>query len=121
LIGSFVDRKAVLMTDGERQPRQPNEEIIENSPGDELGYALADLLRTKEVAEAIKKWVEAASTSKAGEYPHARLQAWLAFAFGLVIFLTIGLLGWLKVLSGEVTAGLLGSLVGYWYGRQRTP
>jgi hypothetical protein len=99
--------------------QHPDDEIVENSPGDELGYALADLLRTKEVSEAVKRWVDAVSTSKAGEYPHARLQAWLAFAFGLAIFFTIGFLGWLKVLSGEVTAGLLGSLIGYWYGRQK--
>ncbi|HWY05316.1 MAG TPA: hypothetical protein VNY24_00545 [Candidatus Acidoferrales bacterium] len=103
-----------------RQDESADEEIVENSPGDELGYAIADLLRTKEVAEAVKKWVEATAQSKAGEYPHARLQAWLAFAFGMVIFLTIAVLAWLKVLSGEVTAGLLGSLLGYWYGRQKS-
>jgi hypothetical protein len=104
----------------DERPQPPDEEITDSTPGDEVGFAVADLLRTKEVAEAIKKWVEAASISKAGEYPHARLQAWLSFAFGLVIFLLIGLLGWLKVLSGEVTAGLLGSLIGYWYGRQKS-
>jgi hypothetical protein len=111
------------MTADEREPGREgkllDEEIVENSPGDELGYAIADLLRTKEVAEAIKRWIDAASTNKAGEYSHARLQAWLSFAFGLVIFLTIAVLAWLKVLSGEVTAGLLGSLLGYWYGRQK--
>src|SRR5260370_34393100 len=100
-------------------PGPQDHELVENSPSDEIGYAVADLLRTKEVAEAIKKWVDAAAQSKAGQYPHAILQAWLSFAFGLVIFLTIGFLGWLRVLSGEVTAGLLGSLVGYWYGRHK--
>lgn len=104
---------------GKAEAENLNDDIVENSPQAEIGYAIADMLRTKEVAEAIKKWVGAAADARAGQYPHARLQAWLSFAFGLAIFLTIGLLGWLKVLSGEVTAGLLGSLVGYWYGRHK--
>jgi hypothetical protein len=103
----------------EEPPTAPGDDIEENTPGDEVGYAIADLLRTKEVAEAVKTWVNAAAKSKQDQYPHAVLQAWLAFAFGLSIFLVIAALGWLRVLNGEVTAGLLGSLVGYWYGRHK--
>jgi hypothetical protein len=107
------------MPEDERKPAAPDDEIEENTPEQEIGYAFADLLRTKEVAEAVKTWANAAAKSKQDQYPHAVLQAWLSFAFGLSIFLVIAALGWLRVLNGEVTAGLLGSLVGYWYGRHK--
>jgi hypothetical protein len=104
-----------LQETGVCEPGEPQE----TSGTDEIGYAVADLLRNEKVADAIKSWIESAKDHKGAELKHARFMAILSGVVGLVVLSIIALLGWKQVLSGEVTAGLLGSLIGYWYGRHQ--
>jgi hypothetical protein len=66
------------------------------------------------VTRAIDKWGENEPTRV-----KAQLQAvWLSYVFGLLIFVGIGFLGWLGILSHETTAAILAALIGYWYGQK---
>lgn len=40
--------------------------------------------------------------------------------FGLLVFLSIGLMGYFEVISKDVAGTLIGSLIGYWYGRYQS-
>lgn len=112
-----------------------NDELPNNDPdeeqsdaSDEVAYAFADLLRSEQVSNAVKTWVDSAAEDKKSrlvaeaedkkaKLAHARFEMWISAWVGLIVFGVIALLGWKRILSGEVTAGLLGSLIGYWYGR----
>ncbi|MEQ1883912.1 MAG: hypothetical protein ABL967_02555 [Bryobacteraceae bacterium] len=43
----------------------------------------------------------------------------LGIVFSVVLLLVVSTLAWNDKISKEITAGLLGSLIGYWYGRER--
>ena len=49
--------------------------------------------------------------------PEAFDLAWVLF--GLAIFGGIGFLAWHKVINEQVAAGLLGTLIGYWFDQQK--
>ena len=44
---------------------------------------------------------------------------WLGFLFGITIFGGIAVLAWFKVIDEKVSAGLLGTLIGYWFGQRK--
>jgi hypothetical protein len=39
--------------------------------------------------------------------------------FSALIFVGIGVMGYLKVIPADGTMGLLGALIGYWYGQRQ--
>ena len=87
--------------------------------GGEIAYALSELAANKDVAKAIADWITAAARNTSSKPSLGKTALWLGLTFSLLIFLGVGLLGWFKVLSAEATAGLLGSLIGYWFGQRQ--
>jgi len=104
------------MTDHEAD--LPEDQEPTGGPSDEFWYALADLLRRQEFVDAANKWVDASVKSKPAEILFKRLSLWLAYGFASLVFVGIAVLAWLRVINSEVTAGLLGSLIGYWFGQR---
>jgi hypothetical protein len=84
-----------------------------------LGYALSDLIGTKDVAKSVAEWISAQAKSIPHQPGIQKLSIWLGFLFGLAIFGGIGFLAWHKVINEQVAAGLLGTLIGYWFGQQK--
>ncbi|HET8924129.1 MAG TPA: hypothetical protein VFN26_14165 [Candidatus Acidoferrum sp.] len=84
----------------------------------EIASAVANVIEKEKVVDAVANWVNAHANNKPKEH---RLR-WGVFilgqVFGLVIFAGILFAGWHKVIGPEATTGLLGALVGYWYGQR---
>jgi hypothetical protein len=72
-----------------------------------------------EIVKTIQSAVTGWTQRQPGELKLRFRALHLAYAFCAIVFLGIGLLAWFKVLSGEVTASLLGSLIGYWFGQRQ--
>jgi hypothetical protein len=84
-----------------------------------FGYAISDLIGTKDMAKALGEWISAHAKAIPHQPGIQKLQTWLGFIFGLAIFSGIGFLAWHKVINDQVAAGLLGTLIGYWFGHQK--
>lgn len=80
---------------------------------------LIEILRNPEITKAINKVIDTWSTNQPGEMGYKFRMLHLSYLFSGVVLLTIASLGWQGVISKEVTAGLIGTLIGYWYGRSR--
>jgi hypothetical protein len=99
-----------------------NENELEQQPGnrgdepiaglDDLLYSLAGTLRTKRSKEAVAGVIEEYTKMMpvVAEKRH-RAILW-SYGFTLTIFAAVGFLGYLKVISGEITATLLGAIIG---------
>lgn len=102
-------------------PEHNEENGPDNGP-DESSYviasAIATVLEDQKVIGAIGNWVNAHAVNK----PHENKLRWgtliMGQIFGLVIFVGVLIAGWQKIISTEATTGLLGALVGYWYGQR---
>jgi hypothetical protein len=89
----------------------------ESSPSDEIAYAVADLLRS----DATRGWIEAKTRNLPADASMKQQSMWLGVGFSVVVFIGVGFLGYVKVISGDSTTALIGGLIGYWFGqRQRT-
>jgi len=100
----------------ELQPEDDGERI---TGFDDLLYALAGTLRTKRSKEAVAGLIEEYSKMMpvVAEKRH-RAILW-SYGFTLAVFVAVGILGYLKVISGEITATLLGAIIGsLFYGRK---
>ena len=101
----------------EQQPYNKGDEPVTGF--DELLYSLAGTLRTKRSKEAVAGLIEEYSRMMpvVAEKRH-RAILW-SYGFTLAVFIAVGILGYLKVISGEITATLLGAIIGsLFYGRK---
>lgn len=113
----------ILVSTENTEPNEEdgNDEAMDEAPGgiDELLYAMADALRIKKSKEAVATLIE----QYAKEVPVAgqrRFRAMLwSYAFTVLVLVSVGLLGYFKVISGETTGALLGTVLGaVFYGRR---
>jgi len=86
---------------------------------DEVWLALADLLRKKELREALKKWIDVQADNVPKVHSFKVQHLWLSYLFALAVFVGIMMLAVFKVISPEVMVGLLGPMLGYWFGRKQ--
>ncbi len=110
----------------ERQPDEtPNENGEPDSERDsghrawdEIADAFANVIEKDKIVDAVANWVNAHANIK----PEEHRKRWSAFVigqvFGLVIFVGILFAGSRHVIGPEATTGLLGALIGYWYGQR---
>lgn len=84
----------------------------------EIASGIANVIEKEKVVDAVANWVNAHANIK----PKEHSLRWSAFVigqvFGLVVFAGILLAGWHKIIGAEATTGLLGALIGYWYGQR---
>ncbi len=113
------------MADEEREPSEPQEDGQEEGEESSDYPSLLQFLEHPEVVKdiagliraitgAIEVWGKGQPERTALSYRAFRVSQF----FALAIFVGIGLLGWLKVFSGETTAAMLSALIGYWYGQR---
>jgi hypothetical protein len=91
------------------------------SGSDAVGYALSDLLGNQEVMSSISQWISKNAEIIPTRTKMTRLSVWLGFVFGLAIFAGIAGLGYLKILNEQSMSGLLGTLIGFWFGQRTRP
>lgn len=105
------------MSDDKHPPPEENPE--DDTAAEILADGVAGLLNKPEIAKGISEYLNATAKNKSAEPGFATWSLILNLAFSGLIFAGIVILGWYKVISGEATTGLLGALIGYWYGRER--
>jgi len=98
-------------------PEDEDEEIAPAS--DEVWLALADLLRKKELREGLKKWIDAQADNVPKIHSFKVQHLWLSYLFAITVLASIILLAVFKIIAAEVMVGLLGPLLGYWFGRNK--
>lgn len=107
-------------TEDEDLQEQPEEDQGKLPSGsDELMYALAQALRTKRSKEAIASLIQkyADQIPLMAEKRH-RAMLW-SYAFTLLVMLSVGILGYAKIITSETAGTLLGAVVGaIFYGRR---
>jgi uncharacterized membrane protein len=81
--------------------------------------SLKEILENPEVTKIINTAVNAWASTKPDEMKLRFRSLHLGLTFSLLVFVVIGVLGYVGVLSKDVTGSLLGALIGYWYGRQQ--
>ena len=86
----------------ELDSQKPDEES-ESSASDDIAYAVADLLRSQQLLDALKGWVAARTNEMPAETSLKRQSLWLGVAFSVAVFVGVAILGYLKVISGEST------------------
>jgi hypothetical protein len=100
-------------------PEQPEGDDLESaSAWDEVAYSVAEVIRRKEVREALKKWIDAQADNVPKNHSYRVQVLWTGMFFSMVVFGAIIALGIFKIISPEVMVGLLGPLLGYWFGRR---
>lgn len=80
--------------------------------------SLKDILENPEVTKAINTAVKAWADTRPEEMKLRFRSLHLGLLFGFLVLLVIGYLGYVTVLSKDVTGALIAALIGYWYGRQ---
>jgi hypothetical protein len=94
-----------------------NDDAVSGS--DAVQYAVSDFIGNKEIAKSAAEWISAKAKTVPREPGIVKLSLWLGFLFGLAIFVGICVLAYLQVLDQRVVAGLLGTLIGYWFGQRQ--
>jgi len=123
------------MPDDENKPKEEEEkgqddddisEVYDEEPTQILANSIRDLANDPTVAKSVADFIGRASNLMTAvaecrsAQPKIAIQSLrLSLGFGLLIFIGIGFLGYLKIVSGEATTGLLGTLIGYWYGQRQ--
>jgi hypothetical protein len=100
----------------EQEP--PNGEELD-SASEILSDAIGGLINQPDVTKSIAGLINAAAAKKTAEPTIIKTSMILGLIFSFLIFLGIGVLGWFKIISGEATTGLLGALIGYWFGQKQ--
>lgn len=108
------------MSDEELEPIEQAEEgeLEPVSAWDEVAYSVLDLLKRKELREALKKWIDAKADNIPRDHSYRVQQLWAGWFFSIMVFSGIIALGVFNVIKPEVMIGLLGPLLGYWFGRK---
>jgi len=106
------------MEKDQEEIQEPDEEG-ESSASDEIAFAVADLLRSQQLLDAMKGWVAARTNEMPAETALKRQSLWLGVVFSVAVFVGVAILGYLKVISGDSTTALLGGLIGYWFGQRQ--
>ena len=107
--------------DSEADGKAPNNEPDENSylsGVNSILEAVANVIDTEKFVDAARAWVRCWTENRPSEASFRVQYFWGSLAFGLLIFAGIGVLGWLGVIPKEGTTGLLGILIGYWFGQR---
>ena len=87
---------------------------------DELLYSLSEALRTKQSKEAIGLLLQRYAEDIPKRTAHQQRVVLWGYALMAFIFVAIGVLGYLKVITSETTGSLIGALVGaIFYGNRR--
>lgn len=95
-----------------------NAEDEPSQPGEILADGLAGLVNSPEFVKSASGFLDALAKNKL-EQPKLAKHAFVwGLVFSALVFAGIAVLGWLKVIGAEATTGLLGALIGYWYGRE---
>lgn len=89
---------------------QNNDELIEATSWPEV---FQNPKISKAVNTAVEGWAN--NLPKLAAFQTKALFANLVF--GLLVLSIIGCMGYLKIISSDVAGSLIGSLIGYWYGR----
>jgi hypothetical protein len=97
-----------------------NENEIESEEEEPSDLNLADILANPEVTKAVNTAVEAWAKTQPDAMKLKFRSLHLGIAFSCLVLLVIATLGYLGVLTKEVTGTLLGALLGYWYGRHQS-
>jgi|HubBroStandDraft_2_1064218.scaffolds.fasta_scaffold26053_5 hypothetical protein len=97
----------------------PSDEVELDSASEILSDAIGNLLNQPEIAKSIGGFINAVAAKKAEEPAIVKTSMVLGLIFSFLIFVGIGVLAWFKIISGEATTGLLGALVGYWFGQRQ--
>ena len=81
-----------------------------------LEQSVGELLNKPVILKAIKEGILAWTRNQPHEMKYKFQQMYLSYTLAVVVLVIIVIAGFYGVISKEVTAGLLGSLIGYWYG-----
>jgi uncharacterized membrane protein YgcG len=81
--------------------------------------AVANVLEKEKVVEAVGNWVNSHSEDIKKKPSVQLFNYGFSLIFSLVIFGGICVMAWYDKLPKEATATLLGSLIGYWFGRSQ--
>jgi hypothetical protein len=100
----------------------PPEELPEDepAPSEILAGGIADLLNKQEIADSLAQVLRAVAKNKSEEPHVAKFTFVVGMAFSAIVFAGVCILGWFKIISAEAVTGLLGALIGYWYGREQS-
>ena len=108
--------------------RVPNEDkpVVVVSPEpplarglNEVFEAAANTLEHEKVVEAITRWINSKVDKSSADSEFRRRSHYVGTCFSALIFVGIGVMGYLKVIPADGTMGLLGALIGYWYGQRQ--
>jgi hypothetical protein len=111
--------KAIEQGGHEPSSEKEEGEEVESSASDEIVYAMADLLRSQQLLDALKGWITARTNEMPAETALKRQSLWLGVGFSFLIFVGVAILGHFKVISGDSTTALIGGLIGYWFGQRQ--
>jgi hypothetical protein len=100
--------------EGERELRLALAGLLKN---DALMQAAAELM--KGAAQAVKEWTGLKGRAIEADKQIALRTYYAGLSFSAFLLLVVSVLLWNDKLSKEVAAGLFGSLIGYWYGRDK--
>jgi hypothetical protein len=82
---------------------------------------VAGLLNKEAVVKAVASFVENAAEAQKKKPGVVKLSIVLGSIFSAVVFVGIAIRGARHVITGEeATAGLLGTLIGYWFGQHQS-
>jgi len=95
----------------------PNNEE-DSRPAEILADGLASLLNEKGVVQSISRFIDASAAHLEKRAGIIKTSMVVGVVFSAMVFLVIAALGWHKVISPEATTGLLGALIGYWFGQR---
>ena len=105
------------------EPEQPSEEKPPQPPYaqgfNEILEAVANNLERDKIVEAIAGWIYSKTQMPAANDEFRRRSFYIGTAFSALVFIGVGIMGYLKVIPADGTMGLLGALIGYWYGQRQ--
>jgi cysteinyl-tRNA synthetase len=125
---SMEDRLEGLEQDRSHDDEEDHPSNIEGEGQKAFRLALANLLNneavvnavaelTKTVGNALTEWSGLKGKQLEAQKKVALRTYYSGLAFSAFVLLFLGALLWYDKISKELAAGLIGSLIGYWYGR----
>lgn len=111
---SDEDDNSISEGEGEREFRLAVAGLLKNET---LVNGAAELM--KSAAEIVTGWPANKAKAVEGEVKIALHSYYGGMAFGAVVLSAVIALIWHDKIGKDVGAGLLGSLIGYWYGRDK--
>ena len=112
-----ISKLRELISDKWHAEAEADSDEPEEEPGD---ITLADILANPEVTKAVNTAVDAWANTQPLAMKLRFRSLHLGIAFSCLVLLVIATLGYLGVLSKELTGTLLGALLGYWYGTRQS-